>query len=294
MASAGSHLRSLRERHGVSLDEIAQSTRINRRFLDALEADDFGALPPGPFAKGFIRSYCEALHASPDEPLELYGAATPAPVPRREAPAPRRRPRRSLAPVLISLALLVILGAALAAVTVALRSGRGDGIRTREDAPVSEAPQARPLEQPSPPGGGQSAELPGPRVPESAVPPPAPSIVPAPNGSAPGGPAATAVKPPLPAAPDHRLPSAVATGTPYRLVARASDTTWIRVRMGDGRTTEETMYAGDAREWISNRPFELRISNAGGVSLELNGKALPPLGARGVVIMRLVLPEESR
>ena len=102
------------------------------------------------------------------------------------------------------------------------------------------------------------------------------------------------MKPPLPAAPDHRLPSVGAIGTPYRLVARASDTTWIRVRMGDGRTLEETMYAGDAREWISNRPFELRISNAGGVSLELNGKALPPLGARGVVIMRLVLPEESR
>jgi len=288
MASAGSHLRSLRERHGVSLDEIAQSTRINRRFLDALEADDFGALPPGPFAKGFIRSYCEAVHASPDEPLELYAAATSAPVPRREAPAPRR-PRRSLAPVLISLALLVILGAALAAVTMALRSGRGDGIRTREDAPVSEGPQTRPLESPSPPHGGQSAERPGPQAPENAAPPPAPS-----RAAPLDGPAGTAMKPPLPAAPDHRLPSAVATGTPYRLVARASDTTWIRVRMGDGRTLEETMYAGDAREWISNRPFELRISNAGGVSLELNGKALPPLGARGVVIMRLVLPEESR
>ena len=81
---------------------------------------------------------------------------------------------------------------------------------------------------------------------------------------------------------------------PYRLVARASDPTWIRVRMEGGRTTEETIPAGEVREWISNRPFELRIGNAGGVTLELNGQLLPPLGARGAVIIRLVLPAEPQ
>jgi len=81
---------------------------------------------------------------------------------------------------------------------------------------------------------------------------------------------------------------------PYRLVARASDPTWIRVRMEGGRTTEETIPAGEVREWISNRPFELRIGNAGGVTLELNGQLLPSLGARGAVITRLVLPAEPQ
>jgi hypothetical protein len=32
------------------------------------------------------------------------------------------------------------------------------------------------------------------------------------------------------------------------------------------------------------------IGNAGGVILELNGRALPPLGGRGIVVPRLVLP----
>jgi hypothetical protein len=81
---------------------------------------------------------------------------------------------------------------------------------------------------------------------------------------------------------------------PYRLVARASDPTWIRVRMDGGRTAEETIPAGETREWISNRPFELRSGTAGGVSLELNGQPLPPLGARGAVIMNLVIPAEPR
>ncbi|MGH7333093.1 MAG: DUF4115 domain-containing protein [Candidatus Rokuibacteriota bacterium] len=57
---------------------------------------------------------------------------------------------------------------------------------------------------------------------------------------------------------------------------------------------EETIPAGAVREWVSNQPFKLRIANAGGVTLELNGRVLPPLGARGTTVHRLVLPAEPR
>lgn len=85
-----------------------------------------------------------------------------------------------------------------------------------------------------------------------------------------------------------------AVGSPYHLVARTSETTWIRVRTEDGRSSEENVPAGETREWVSDRPFVLTIGNAGGVSFELNGRALPPLGAKGTVIPRLVLPPEAR
>jgi hypothetical protein len=81
---------------------------------------------------------------------------------------------------------------------------------------------------------------------------------------------------------------------PYRLVARISEPTWMRVRTDDGRTSEETLGAGEVREWVSDRPFVVTIGNAGGVALELNGRSLPSLGARGVVVPRLVLPPEAR
>jgi cytoskeleton protein RodZ len=77
---------------------------------------------------------------------------------------------------------------------------------------------------------------------------------------------------------------------PYRLVARVSEATWVRVRMDEGRLTEETIPAGEVREWVSNTPFVLTVGNAGGIALELNGRPLPPLGARGAVISRLVIP----
>jgi cytoskeleton protein RodZ len=73
-------------------------------------------------------------------------------------------------------------------------------------------------------------------------------------------------------------------------VARVAEPTWVRVRTEDGRFTEETIPAGEVREWVSNAPFVLTVGNAGGITLELNGRVLPPLGRRGAVISRLVIP----
>jgi cytoskeleton protein RodZ len=293
MASAGNCLHELRERHGVALEEIAQATRISPRFLEALEADDFAALPAGPFVKGFIRSYCQALGESAEQPLALYAAATTANPPRRETAAPPRR-KRSLAPVLVSLVLLVILGAALAAVTIALRSGRGDGGAPRGSTPgVGDQRDARAPEPSTFPAPGRADAESSPMASEAeATSRRAPTTAPSARS------AASAVEVPsnrsAPMEPERALPSTVASRSPYRLVARASDATWIRVRMEGGRTTEETIPAGDTREWISNHPFELQVGNAGGISLELNGQALPPLGARGAVIPRLVVPADPR
>jgi hypothetical protein len=66
------------------------------------------------------------------------------------------------------------------------------------------------------------------------------------------------------------------------------------VRTDDGRMTEETVPAGQVREWVSNRPLVLTIGNAGGVSFELNGRKLPALGGSGAVIQRIVLPPEGQ
>jgi hypothetical protein len=67
----------------------------------------------------------------------------------------------------------------------------------------------------------------------------------------------------------------------------------MRVRTADGRQSEETIPAGQVREWVSNERFTVTIGNAAGVRLELNGTALPPLGPHGSVIQRLVLPPEA-
>ena len=96
--------------------------------------------------------------------------------------------------------------------------------------------------------------------------------------------APAAAKPPGPVEPSRA-----------RLVARATEQTWVRVKMDDGTVLHEgLLLAGATREWVvSTKRFVLTVGNAGGLTLELNGQPIPSLGARGAVIQNLVIPAEA-
>jgi cytoskeleton protein RodZ len=302
MASVGDHLRELRQRRGLSLDEMSRATRVASRYLEALESDRFAALPAPVFTRGFILAYCQALGESPDEALARYdgregvSAAAPRPpaVPVARQAVAESEPR-SRSAVLVSFVLLVILGMALFAVALMTQPAREERV-DRGTPPVAEVPVAAPAPSPatasadpappSAPAGPSAA-----RAPAIATSPPAPSATPVPAG------AVITPEPPRPAAtPPSWLPGVQAAtgglGSPYRLIARASEATWIRIRTEDGQNSEETVPAGQTREWVSNRPFVVTLGNAGGVTLELNGRTLPPLGSSGTVISRIVLPPQ--
>ncbi|HSF17020.1 MAG TPA: DUF2914 domain-containing protein [Vicinamibacteria bacterium] len=70
--SFGAQLRDAREASGDSLDAIARTTRISRRYLQALEAGDLESLPGSAFEKGYIRAYSEFLGIDPQPILEAY------------------------------------------------------------------------------------------------------------------------------------------------------------------------------------------------------------------------------
>lgn len=359
MSPLGSYLGRLREERGLSIEELARLTRVAPRYLEALEHDDFTALPAPVFTKGYIRAYCQALDVPGDEALARYSetaqvAVATAPVPAGAGTRPvGDGTRRSGGTLLISFGLLIGFGLALFVVALLLQSGRpevGAG-RVEPPSPRLEAkanpiasapappPSAAPVPvAPSPPAAASPATTAPPTVtnaPASAASPPAPAAKPAPTvtstpgsalstpanlakptpavtgapGSGTGAAAGPAARTPGPSdsksgapadgRPTDGVPTAMAqlpplrlggVASPYRLVARTQESTWLRVRTEDGRATEETIPAGEVREWISNRPFMVTIGNAGGVALELNGQRLPPLGGRGVPIFRLILP----
>jgi cytoskeleton protein RodZ len=325
MPTVGVYLRELRTRRGVSLDEIARTTRVAPRYLTALENDTFSELPAPVFIRGFIRAYCQALGESPQEALSHYDGpgGRPTPAAARAAAPPRAAGAepRSRGSLLVSFVLLVILGMALFTVALVLRPGdrtERQPVAALPDVRPAQPPLATPAETPPPAVAPSTSSLP-PEPSSASAPQPAtprPSAVSVPPAQSPAGSrspspatsAATATTQPEASAATPRIPapgdgaSAVSpveaaigsVSSPYRLVARTSEATWIRVRTDDGRSSEETVPAGEIREWVSNRPFVLTVGNAAGVSLELNGRPLPPLGARGVVVPRLVLPPEPR
>jgi transcriptional regulator with XRE-family HTH domain len=75
MASLGQTLREEREERDISLEEIASSTKIVLRYLEALENDRLDIMPGGFFIKGIIRAYAQAIGLDPEEVLARYKAA---------------------------------------------------------------------------------------------------------------------------------------------------------------------------------------------------------------------------
>jgi cytoskeletal protein RodZ len=74
MDNFGDQLRQERERRNVALDEIARSTKIRVRYLQALEDGQHERLPGIVFAKGYVRAYAETIGADADRLVGAYVA----------------------------------------------------------------------------------------------------------------------------------------------------------------------------------------------------------------------------
>lgn len=61
LTTPGAKLRAAREGQGLSLPDVATRTRIAQRQLEAIERDDYAALPGIPYAVGFARAYARAI-----------------------------------------------------------------------------------------------------------------------------------------------------------------------------------------------------------------------------------------
>jgi cytoskeleton protein RodZ len=72
MESIGDKLRLAREQHTYTLDQVARDTHVARRFLQALEDEDFSVFPGETYAMGFLRTYAEYLGLDADELIGLF------------------------------------------------------------------------------------------------------------------------------------------------------------------------------------------------------------------------------
>jgi cytoskeletal protein RodZ len=131
----GDTLSEARTRRAVDLEEVHAATGIRPRYLEAIEQEDWDALPEEFYARAFIRKYAQYLQVNPDPLVEEYkrqqgggprGDAPTSPFARtrsrRAAALRRRRKRQSVYAWIGAIALL----AAIVVVVVLLSSGGGE------------------------------------------------------------------------------------------------------------------------------------------------------------------------
>lgn len=109
----GQALRLAREARGLTIEELAEATRVRASYLTALEAMNLEALPSRPFVVGYIRACAQALGLDPEAAAERFKAEEPVldePLPAPVGVRDERDPRLGI----IVAGAVVIIGAIVA------------------------------------------------------------------------------------------------------------------------------------------------------------------------------------
>ena len=255
-ASFGQYLHAIRVEKRISLDQIAEETRIAVRNLEAIDREDPQGLPPEVFLKGFLRAYARAVGADGDEAVRRYDAHRTMTRKMEDAGRQPERGRSSMRwKLTAALALLLIL------IVGSIFTSQWLNRPPIESAPTAAAPGAVVPETP-PADGAQNQPVP------SASLKPAPPADSAQNRSV----LPPSLKPAPPAAP------------PNILTVSATENTWLKVVTDQGIPAEYNLKAGEHLKLEARSMFNLLIGNAGGIKLNLNNKPVHVPGKRGEVV----------
>jgi cytoskeletal protein RodZ len=224
----GERLKREREMREVSMDELTKATRISRRFVEALENEDWDKLPGGVFGHGFVRTIARYLGLDEEGLLGEYDLARA-----DKAPPAVSRPEERIPspPKWLPVAVVIVILLLVVGIFFAGRYGwrRFAAHRAaKQSAGSSTNSQARPQ--------GNSAAS---------------------------------------------LASESSSSVPLDLTVSTSAATRVRV-LGDGKLLlDAELPAGETRRLTANQQFEVTAGDSSAVLLELNGQAMPPLGASG-------------
>jgi cytoskeleton protein RodZ len=263
----GETLRQARLDRGASLADAEQDTRIRRKYLEALEAEDYASLPAVVYVRGFIRAYARYLGLDPEATLDLY------------APTRIRDDRpllRSATPQLaggrsFSLRLFTVL-AGLVLIGLLL-SYLWTQYNTFVDS-LTQAEQRPPTRVASTPVGVAAASSPSPlSEPIAAAAQPSPEERPAQSPPSPTPIATPTATAPVAAPPERGIV----------VEASVTERTWMEVWTDGSSQLQATLQAGATRTFTANESVRMRVGNAGAVRVTVNGDPQGPLGERNQV-----------
>jgi len=319
MNTLSADLRRAREARHLTLSDVAESTLINIRFLEAIESGDYSVMPET-YMRAFIREYAVTVGLDPVDMMRRYdqlkndrpgapeklasvpspekrspisepakndhGSApekrAPASAPQKQTPAPEKR-----------------------AVVLAPEKQTSAPTPPKQPPPVRTPP--RPQASPQRPPSTEASEPINPGTAKLAIVAmvifvvvivvwnltregtsevtreiPFQDVVKQHEGSR-GVAAADSIKKPISAQKADSL----------TLSARALDTVWVQIVI-DNLAPKDYIFSPNRRiSWKASKRFSLTVGNAGAVEFTLNTKLLGPIGKPGKVVRNFELSHQT-
>jgi cytoskeleton protein RodZ len=257
--TVGARLREAREKQGVSLRQIANTTRISVMSLEALERSDLSRLPGGIFTRAFIRAYAEEVGLDAERLIQDFIAELPP-----ESVMATSRPttledgealesdRKAVATAMK----LVLVSLPIAAFVIYYSMHRGprassSAARSAADSPKDDAPQAL--------SGVRSGAPPASAATSST--------------SSPGG-------------------ASQPAGLTMEIAPKAD--CYVSVTVDGDQVFSGLMRAGEKRLVSAHDEISLNVGDAGAFAYTLNGKEGRPLGAPGEVVSKRMTMANSK
>lgn len=271
MGAFGDNLRREREMRGVALAEIAESTKISKRWLQALEDEQFSVLPGGVFNRGFVRAYARFLGINEEEAVADYIVASgeqPPPEDRfpleiHEKPeAPPLNPKRSVFPMVLAMVSLVLVVG-------------GWALWVKHKSTVSQAAAEPDSSSISISQAHESAASNPAHLKSTESQPPTRQVPPATQAKRNSEPDGTRVIHINARSSDGQ---GAETSGSISVVIKAKQDSWISIAVDGGPPWEETLTTNDERSVTADKELILKTGNAAGLEVSYNGKALGSLG----------------
>lgn len=258
MGNLGERLKAARNAKGITLIQAEEDTKIRKRYLEALENEEFNVIPGVVYTKGFLKTYAGYLGLDQDEVMtefrlfNIREEKPPRPQVRfQEYTAPRRKKSIKWRP-----SFLTVLLAVAAVITLFIFNNFWNNYSGKtEKTPTDNLTRTEtPVEPQKPPAPADSGNKQPAVVPDTVY------------GSG------------------YGQPQNPAPGQQLNLVLTTKNqVSWVRVDTDGVKKFSGTMTPGQVQTFNANDNIKIVLGNAGAVEVTYNGRNLGLLGPLGTV-----------
>ncbi len=307
----GSHLKHEREMRGISLEEIAASTKIQIRYLQALENNQFDQLPGTVFIKGFVRSYAKTIGCNADDLISAYDESIGSPqqdadqIERDLADRQDSQGRSARINLLGGVALVAVLAvggwyliAPQSSSLPKLEDSMEGEVPASEvvmgnpSAPAMAGPEQKPVASLAEPAEDAPTRTPAMDLQSTPVQASEPTILDNGVSKSENGAIIKATQDPLNQNVSDDSSASAETLGHLRLVIRVSDNSWFNLQIDNSREMDFIMPAGARKTILARGEIRITVGNQRSTQLTLNDQILVLPESPDNVVRNLIVNTE--